>query len=70
MTPSETAFAVAGIVALAGYGAFILAPAWNSYGRLWEKLAASFLTFYMLAAMAGGGALVGLAIVYFYDQYA
>jgi len=70
MSPTETAFAAAGAIALAGYGAFILTPAWNSYGRLWEKVAASFLTLYMLAALAGGGALLGLGIVYFYDQYA
>lgn len=68
MTPTQIAFAIAGAVGLAGYGAFILVPAWNSYGRVWEKLAASFLTLYILAALAGIGAVMGGVFVYFYDE--
>ena len=68
MTPTQIAFAIAGAIGLAGYGAFILVPAWGSYGRVWEKLAASFLTLYMLAALAGIGAVIGIGFVYFYDE--
>jgi hypothetical protein len=68
MTSTEIVFGIAGAVGLAGYGAFILVPAWNSYGRAWEKLAASFLSLYMLAALAGIGAVLGVAFVYLYDR--
>jgi hypothetical protein len=43
---------------------FILAPAWTSYGRLWERVAASFLTLFILATLLGIGVVVGLVIVW------
>jgi hypothetical protein len=45
-------------------------PAWRCYGRLWEKVAASFMTLFILATLLGIGAAVGLAVVWTYDQYA
>jgi hypothetical protein len=45
-------------------------PAWESYGRLWERVSASFLTLFILATLLGIGAAVGLAIVWSYDTYA
>jgi hypothetical protein len=59
----------AGVVG-AGYLSLILAPAWQCYGRLWEKLAASFLTLFILATLLGIGGAIGLAVVWTYDQYA
>jgi hypothetical protein len=47
-----------------------VAPAWGCYGRLWEKLAASFLTLFILGTLLGVGAAIGLAVVWTYDQYA
>jgi hypothetical protein len=46
------------------WAVFILAPAWTSYGRLWERVAASFLTLFILATLLGIGLVVGLAIVW------
>jgi hypothetical protein len=46
------------------WAVFILAPAWTSYGRLWERVAASFLTLFILATLLGIGVVVGLAIVW------
>jgi hypothetical protein len=46
------------------WAVFILAPAWTSYGRLWERMAASFLTLFILATLLGIGVVVGLAIVW------
>jgi hypothetical protein len=59
----------AGVVG-AGYLSLILAPAWQCYGRLWEKLAASVLTLFILAPLLGIGGAIGLAVVWTYDQYA
>jgi hypothetical protein len=60
--------ACAGVFGLAAYAGLILVPAWSAYSRTWERVAATFLSLYVLAAMAGAGALAGLAIVYFWDQ--
>lgn len=70
LSPTEISIGLAGLVTLAGYLAFIVAPAWASYGRLWERMAASFLTIFMLATLLGVGAGIGFAIVWFYDRYA
>jgi hypothetical protein len=70
LTPTEIVLALAAGVVGAGYLAFILAPAWDSYGRLWEKVAAAFLSLYVLATLLGIGTVIGLAIVWSYDRYA
>ena len=70
LTTTEIAIALAGGLVFACYVALILVPAWRCYGRLWEKLAASFLTIFILGTLLGMGAAVGLAVVWTYDQYA
>lgn len=55
-------------LALAAYLAFILVPAWTAYSRLWERLAATILSLYVLAAFVGVGAAGGGAIVWFWDR--
>ena len=67
---NQIAIAAAGLVLLTGYSAFILVPAWGCYGRLWEKVAASFLTLFILAALLMVGIAIGFGVVYFYDEYA
>jgi hypothetical protein len=66
----EITLAVAAGVVGAGYLSLIVAPAWQCYGRLWEKLAAGFLTLFILATLLGIGTGIGLAVVWTYDQYA
>lgn len=51
----------AGIVLIA-FTALIAWPAWNSYGRNWERASALFLSVYVLVAMLGMGALIGLGV--------
>ena len=70
LTATEVALALAAGIVGAGYIGFILVPAWESYGRLWEKVAASFLTLFILTTLLGIGAAIGLAIVWSYDRYA
>ncbi|MCW3038544.1 MAG: hypothetical protein JWM31_449 [Solirubrobacterales bacterium] len=59
----------AALLGLAAYVGLILVPAWQSYSRTWERVAASFLTLYILAAFIGLGAAGGAAIVYFWDTF-
>lgn len=70
LTTTELTIAVAAGIVGAGYLAFIVAPAVAAYGRLWERIAAGFLTLYILATLLGIGGAIGLAIVWSYDQYA
>ncbi len=57
-------------VILAGYAAYILVPAVKAYGRIWERIAAGFLTLFMLSTLLGIGLSIGLSVVWFYDKYA
>ena len=70
LTTTELTIALASGLVVASYVGLIVIPAWRRYGRLWERLAASFLTLYMLAMLLGIGAAIGLAVVWTYDQYA
>jgi len=56
----------AGVFGLALYVGLILVPAWSSYSRAWERLAATVLSLYVLLVFAGGGVLAALAAVYFW----
>lgn len=71
MTNEQIIYTVAigsGVVGLIAYIGFILVPAWTAYSRVWERLAASFLTLYVLAAFIILGAAGGAAVIYFWDQ--
>jgi hypothetical protein len=58
----------AGVIGFTAYASLILVPAWTAYSRLWERVAAMFLSLYVLAAMVGTGVLAGIAIVYYWDR--
>jgi O-antigen ligase len=62
--------AASGVVALTAYVGLILVPAWQAYSRVWERLAASFLTLYVLVAFMLVGVLAGAAVVWTYDRWA
>jgi hypothetical protein len=70
LSSTEIVIALAGALVFACYVALIVVPAARCYGRVWEKLAASVLTVYVLATLLGIGAAIGLAIVWTYDTYA
>jgi hypothetical protein len=51
---------------LALYTGLILVPAWTAYSRVWERVAATVLTLYVLAVLVGVGVAGALAAVYFW----
>ncbi len=61
--------ACAGVFSLAAFTAWVLVPAWTAYSRTWERLAAAFLSLYVLAAFVGVGVAAGAAVVYFWDRF-
>ena len=70
LSTTELAIALAAGIAGAAYIFFIVIPAVRAYGRVWERIAAGFLTIYIVATLLGIGAVVGIAVVWSYDRYA
>jgi O-antigen ligase len=68
LTTTEIAIGVGGFIALVAYVALIVVPAWASYGRWWERIAASFMTLFILASLVGVGAGIGGLIVVNWGQ--
>jgi hypothetical protein len=68
LTEQYLLFGVAGLICLVIFVALILSPALSAYGRIWEKAAAGFLSLFILAALVLGGVVVGLVIVYYYND--
>ena len=60
--------ACAGVFSLAAFTAWILVPAWTAYSRAWERVAAVFLSLYVLAAFVGVGIAAGAAVIWFWDR--
>jgi hypothetical protein len=56
----------AGTFGLALFAGLILVPVWSSYSRLWERVAATILSLYVLAVLVGVGVLAALAAVYYW----
>lgn len=61
--------ACCGVLGFAAWVGLILVPAWGSYGRAWERIAASLLSLYVLAAMAGVGFAAGLGVLWLWNRY-
>jgi hypothetical protein len=57
----------AGTFGLALYAGLILIPAWTSYPRVWQRLAATVLSLYVLAVLVGVGVAGALVAVYFWS---
>lgn len=62
--------ATCGVSALVAFVWFIAWPAWNAYSKTWERIAAGFLSLYVLAALMLVGAAGGAAIAYYWDRIA
>jgi hypothetical protein len=61
-------FGVAGLISLVAFVSLIFVPAISSFGRIWEKAAAGFLSLIVLLALVLTGVVVGLAVVYYYND--
>jgi hypothetical protein len=71
VSPETITYIVVAFAAVLGLGAYvglILVPAWTAYSRVWERVAAAFLSLYVLAAFIGVGVAGGGAIVWFWDR--
>jgi O-antigen ligase len=64
LTVTQISVAAGGLVALVAYVILIVVPAWGSYGRWWERIAASFMTLFILITLVGIGAGIGAVIIY------
>lgn len=60
--------ACAGVFGLAAFVGLVAIPAVSSYARLWERVAAAFLSIYVLAALLLVGGVVGGVVVYEWDR--
>jgi hypothetical protein len=61
-------FGGAGLVTLAAFVGLILVPAIGSYGRVWEKVAASFMSLFVLVGLVLLGVLLGLFFALHYND--
>jgi hypothetical protein len=59
-----------GALALIAWLGLFVVPAWKSYSRWWQRIAATFLTLYVLAALLVVGALGGALVAYYWDSLA
>jgi hypothetical protein len=68
LTVTYIILSAAGLIGLSSFAVWILAPAWTSYGRTWERLAAAALSVFVLAAFAGTGVVIGLIVLWNWDE--
>ena len=57
-----------GGISVIAWTGLVLIPAWTSFSRVWERLVATVLSLYILAAFLLAGSLLGAAILWYYDQ--
>jgi hypothetical protein len=60
--------AAAGALSVVVWIALVLVPAWTSYSKVWERLAAAVLSLYVLAAFVAVGAAIGAAFLWYFDE--
>ena len=55
-------------VSIIAWAALVLVPAWTSFSHVWERIVATVLSLYILAAFALAGSALGAAILWYYDE--
>jgi hypothetical protein len=56
------------VFGLAAFSALIVAPAWSAYTKVWQRVAATFLSLYVLAGLLVVGTGLGLLVVLLWDR--
>ena len=70
ITLNDDGLGLAALVALVAYALLVFVPAWTSYGRVWERVAAGCITLYIIATLLLVGAVIGVVVVLTYDRWA
>lgn len=60
--------AFCGVFGVAAFATFIVAPAWSAYEKAWQRVAATFLSLYVLAGLVVVGAGLGVLVVLLWDR--
>lgn len=71
MSNDTVTYVIAGTAAgisVIAWAALVLVPAWTSFSSAWERIVATVLSFYILAAFALAGSALGAAILWYYDE--
>jgi hypothetical protein len=71
MSNTELTYVIAGTAAgisVIAWAILVLVPAWTSFSRVWERIVATVLSLYILAAFALAGTALGAAILWYYDE--
>lgn len=58
----------AGVFGLAAFIGLVAVPAISSYSRVWERVAAGFLSLYVLASLVLIGVVLGGVIIFEWDR--
>ncbi len=71
MTENQKTYLIAGVAAaisLVAWLVLVVVPAWRSYWRVRDRLVATLLSVYILAAFVLAGAGVGLAALWYFSD--
>jgi hypothetical protein len=71
MTDDQKTYVIAGVaaaVSLIAWLALVVIPAWKSYWRVRDRLVATVLSLYILAAFVLAGAGVGAAVLWYFSD--
>lgn len=71
MTDDQKTYVIVGaaaLISLVAWVALVLVPAWGSYSRLWDRLLATLLSVYVLAAFVLVGAGIGAVVLWYSDR--
>ena len=65
---TQIVIALAAVISLVAWATLIAIPAWRSYWRLRDRLVATLLSVYILAAFVLAGAGVGAAALWYFSD--
>jgi predicted PurR-regulated permease PerM len=60
--------AFCGVFGIAAFAGFILVPAWSAYEKVWQRVAATVLSLYVLVGLVVIGTALAAGVVYFWDR--